>query len=82
MNLSKTYCFGGSSCFVQCDFFDCALDLDEVDILVSQLNDAFENGLDFGEFVLISGDEIEVLGHRWCGCHFGSRDLGLLSSTL
>ena len=67
-HIQRTYCFCCSSCLVQCDFFDCALDLDEVDILVAQLDDAFQDSLDFGELVLVARDEVQVLGHG-CGGH-------------
>jgi hypothetical protein len=33
-----TYGFGCSSSFVSRDLFDCALDLNEVDVLISQLD--------------------------------------------
>jgi hypothetical protein len=42
----ETYNFGSSSRLVCCDFFDCALDLDEVDIFVAELDHALEYGLD------------------------------------
>lgn len=63
----ETYGFCGSSCLICCDFFDCALDLDQVDVLVPQLDHAVEDGLNFGELVLVAGDEVEV--GRYCGGH-------------
>jgi len=38
------------------------LDFNKIDILIAQLNDAFQYGLDFGKFVLVAGYEVEVLG--------------------
>jgi hypothetical protein len=34
----STYSFGRSSSFVSRDLFDCALDLDEIDVLISQFD--------------------------------------------
>ena len=62
-----TYCLGGSPRLVCRHLLDCALDLNEVDILVAQFNDAFQDGLHLGKFVLVSGDEVQVLGD--CGGH-------------
>jgi hypothetical protein len=50
-----TYSFSGPSCFVRCHVFDCALDFDEVDVLVAEGDYAVENGLDLG---------------MWCQCGF------------
>lgn len=44
------------------------MDLDEVDVLVAQLDDAGEDGLNFGEFVLVASDKVEMRG--------GGRHLG------
>jgi hypothetical protein len=43
-----TYGFGGPSRFVGSHVFDCALDFDEVDVLVAEGDYAVENGLDLG----------------------------------
>jgi len=34
-----TYGLGCSPCFVFCDFLNCALDFDQIDILVAELDD-------------------------------------------
>jgi hypothetical protein len=66
-----TYSFSSSSRFVSGDFLDCALDLDQVDVLVPQLDYALEDGLDFGEFVLVACDEVEL---SWERRHLGLRE--------
>jgi hypothetical protein len=48
-----TYSFGGSSGFVCCYFFHRALDFNQVDVLVAQLDNAGENGLDLGFSLLV-----------------------------
>ena len=55
---TMTYGLGCSPCFVFCNFLDCALDFDQVDILVAELYDAGENGLDFGELVFVARYEV------------------------
>jgi hypothetical protein len=60
LDVCRTYGFGSASRFVGSDFFYCALDLDEVDVFVAELDDASEDGLNFGEFVLVTRDEVEV----------------------
>jgi len=53
-----TYGLGCSQCFVFCDFLNCALDFDQIDILVAELDYAGEDGLDFGELVFVSRYEV------------------------
>jgi hypothetical protein len=45
-NVNWTYGFSSSSCFVGSDVFNCALDLDQVNVFVAQLDYAGEDGLD------------------------------------
>lgn len=70
-NHSIAYLLSCSSTLVPRDFLDGTLDLDQVDILIPQLDDAGENGLNLCELVLVAGNKVQMLWDCCCGggCH-------------
>ena len=66
VELLLTYSDGGAPTFVEGDFLDGALDLDEVEGFTADVDGGAEDGFYFGEFVLVAGDEVEGLGRHLC----------------
>lgn len=65
----KTYSSGSPPAFVLGNLLDGALDFDQVEGTTSQGNNVPKNGLDFGQFVRVAGDEVEFGGsHDVSGC--------------
>lgn len=58
-SLGRNYHFGGASGLLFGDFFDCALDLGDIDLLVVHLDDLTEDSLHLGELVFVAGDEVQ-----------------------
>lgn len=59
-----TYYCSSSTTFVSRDVFDGPLYFGNIETLAPQWDNVTEYGLDFGEFVLVAGDEVEFFGRH------------------
>jgi len=76
LNLARsTYQVGGPSALVESNFFECSLDLEEVELLAVDLDGWLEDCFDFAEFVGVAGDEVYDVSGCGGGCHFEVGDV-------